>query len=383
MRICYVVTRADPIGGAQIHVRDLAVSVRAGDHSATVLTGGDGPFVDQLREQGVPTRVLRHLTVPIAPIGDLLALREIHAVVAESRPDLIHAHSAKAGILARLVGRALRIPVVYTAHGWTFTPGIPAWQAAVYRRLERSVAPLAGKIITVSEFDRQLALDARIAGPDRLITVHNGIADVSPDLRAVPSRTPPRLVMVARFGAQKDHPTLLRALAGLQDQPWELDLIGDGPLVGQMKALAGSLGLASRVRLLGQRMDVGQLLAEAQVALLATNWEGFPLSILEAMRAGLPVVASSVGGVSEAIQEGETGYLVPRRDAESLRDRLGRLLADPALRARLGANGRTRYEELFTLGHSVAKTLAVYHDVLAATRRPEAAALDYRGASAG
>ena len=365
MRIAYIVTRADPIGGAQIHVRDLAAAVQAQGHDATVITGGSGPFIDDLRAQHTPTIVLRHLAVPINPARDLRALREIRAALRDVRPDLLTAHSSKAGVLGRLAGRSLRIPVVFTVHGWSFTPGIPALQAAMYRQIERVVGPLASRIITVSQFDRQLALDAGIAAEDRVVTVHNGMPDVPSHLRADPGRTPPRLIMVARFGAQKDHPTLLHALAGLQDHPWELDLVGEGPLMGDMESLAARLGLAGRVRFLGQRMDVDQLLAQAQVSLLITNWEGFPLSILEAMRAGLPVVASSVGGIGESVRDGETGYVVPRGDQDLLRDRIRRLLATPALRVRLGTSGRARYERLFTLSHSVAKTLAVYRDVLA------------------
>ena len=368
MRIAYIVTRADPIGGAQIHVRDLAAAVRRQGHSATVITSGSGPFVHELRAQDTPTVVLRHLAGPINPVRDFRALREIRAVLAELRPDLLAAHSSKAGTLGRLAGRALQIPVVFTVHGWAFTPGIPPLRAAMYRRIERSVGPLASRIITVSEFDRRLALDARIATEDRVVTVHNGMADITPALRADPGRTPVRLVMVARFGAQKDHATLLRALAGLREHEWELDLIGEGPLMAQMSSLAATLGIGGRVRFLGQRMDVDQILARAQASLLVTNWEGFPLSILEAMRAGLPVVASSVGGVGESVSDGETGYLVPRGDVEVLRDRIGRLLTSAELRSRLGANARTLYEQRFTLGHCVAGTLAVYRDVLAGSQ---------------
>jgi glycosyltransferase involved in cell wall biosynthesis len=189
--------------------------------------------------------------------------------------------------------------------------------------------------------------------------------DIPSSLRADPGRTPVRLVMVARFEGQKDHPTLLRALAGLHDLPWELDLIGDGPLMGPMESLATTLGLGRRVRFLGQRRDVDQILAKAQASLLVTNWEGFPLSILEAMRAGLPVVASSVGGIGESVRDEETGYLVPRGDVDALQERIRRLLTSPTLRARLGSSGRTRYEQHFTLDHFVTKTLAVYRDVLA------------------
>ncbi|MFL5495509.1 MAG: glycosyltransferase family 4 protein [Gemmatimonadales bacterium] len=366
MRIAYIVTRADPIGGAQIHVRDLAAAVQAEGHLATVITSGSGPFIDQLRAQHIPTILLRDLVVPIDPARDLRALREIRGVLRDIQPDLVTAHSSKAGVLGRLAGRSLHIPVVLTVHGWSFTPGIPVLQAALYRRIERFVGPLASKIITVSHFDRRLALEAHIAAEGRVVTVHNGMPDVPAYLRADPGRTPPRLVMVARFGAQKDHPTLLRALAGLLDCPWELDLIGEGPLMGDMESLAATLGLAGRIRFLGQRMDVDQILAAAQASLLVTNWEGFPLSILESMRAGLPVVATSVGGVGESVQDGETGYLVPRGDVDLLRDRIRRLLSTPDLRLRLGTSGRTRYEQYFTLSHSVSQTIAVYRDVLAA-----------------
>ena len=383
MRIAYIVTRADPIGGAQIHVRDLAAEVQAQGHVATVITSGSGPFIDDLRAQHTPTIVLRHLTVPIDPARDLRALREIRAVLREIQPDLLTAHSSKAGVLGRLAGRSLHIPVVLTVHGWSFTPGIPVLQAAVYRQIERLVGPLASKIITVSEFDRRLALDARIAPEGRVVMVHNGIPDVPTRLRADPARTPPRLVMVARFGAQKDHPTLLRALAGLLDCPWELDLIGDGPLMSDMESLAATLGVAGRIRFLGQRTDVDQLLARAQASLLVTNWEGFPLSILEAMRAGLPVVASSVGGIGESVRDGETGYLVPRGAVELLRDRIRRLLSTPALRVRLGTDGRKRYEQHFTLSHSVGRTIAVYRDVLASASAAGPAVTDDQGRKTG
>ena len=378
MRIVYLVTRADPIGGVQIHIRDLAAALQAEGHSPIVITSGSGPFVDQLRAQNTPTVVLRHLTQPINLMRDLRALFEVRAVLRELRPDLVAAHSSKAGVLGRLAGRSLRIPVVFTAHGWNFTPGIPPLQAAVYRQIERLAGPLTSRIITVSEFDRRLALDARIAAKDRVVTVYNGIPDIPRPLRADPAETPVRLVMVARFGPQKDHPTLLRALAGLSNLPWELDLIGEGPLLGQMKSMAGTLGIGGQVRFLGQRTDVEQILAKAQVNLLVSNWEGFPLSILEAMRAGLPVIASSVGGIDESVRNEDTGYLVPRGDVEVLRDRIARLLASPALRLRLGASGRSRYEQHFMLDHSVSKTLAVYQDVLAG-KSSTAVATELRG----
>ncbi|HEX6103971.1 MAG TPA: glycosyltransferase family 4 protein [Gemmatimonadales bacterium] len=376
MKIAYVVTRAEPIGGVQIHVRDLAEAALARGHTPTVLMGGDGPFFADLRGRGIPVVSLRHLTVPIRPASDLRALREIRRAVEPLQPDLLALHSSKAGILGRLVGRSLKIPAVLTAHGWNFTPGIAPVQATLYRQIERLAGPLATRIITVSEFDRQLAIQARITTADRIVTVYNGMPDIAPLLRAEPGRAPPRLVMVARFGAQKDHPTLFQALQGLRQHPWELDLVGEGPLMVEMQALAGSLGIADRVHFLGQRMDVERILANAQIGLLITNWEGFPLSVLEAMRAGLPVVASSVAGLVESVRDGETGYLVPRGDVAAVRSRLERLLVDPGLRMRMGAGGRACYEGNFTLERFVARTFEVYRTIVAESpaadrRRPD------------
>jgi glycosyltransferase involved in cell wall biosynthesis len=365
VRIAYLLTRADPVGGAQIHVRDLAMAVRTLGHAPTVITSGSGPFVEDLRATGIPVLLLQHLSAPMRPLRDLRALGEVRSALTELRPELITAHSAKAGVLGRLAGRALRVPVVVTVHGWACAPGTPTLQAAVSRRVERFIGPLANKIITVSDFDRRFGLQAKLVTEKQVVTVHNGIADVAPSLRANPSLSPVRLAMVARFEPQKDHRTLLRALGGLQDQAWELDLVGDGPLRGEMESLAASLGIASRVHFLGQRMDVEQILARVQIGVLASHWEGFPLTVLEAMRAGLPVVASAVGGIDESVRDGETGFLVPRASVELLRDRLRQLLLAPALRMRMGSSGRSRYEQHFTLSHSVNRTLAVYRDVLA------------------
>jgi glycosyltransferase involved in cell wall biosynthesis len=365
VKIAYVVTRADPIGGVQIHVRDLAVSLQQRGHAPTVLIGGGGPFVENLRATGMAVTTLRHLTAPIAPVGDLLALREIHSALRDLRPDVVALHSSKAGILGRIAARSLGIPALLTAHGWNFTPGIARLPATAYRQIERAAGYITTRIITVSEYDRRLALQAGLTSADRVVAVHNGIPDIPVELRARPDRSPPRLVMIARFEGQKDHPTLLRALAGLRQPNWELDLVGDGPLRKRAESLAAELGIGERVRFLGQRMDVPQLLAGAQVSLLVTNWEGLPLSILEAMRAGLPVIATDVAGICEAISDGHTGFLVPRGDAELLRERLGRLLGDPRLRLSQGLAARTRYEQHFTLDEFVDRTLAVYEDVLA------------------
>jgi glycosyltransferase involved in cell wall biosynthesis len=365
LKIAYLITRSDLIGGVQIHVRDLATALAVRGHEPVVLTGGRGPYTDALRSAGVAFVSLKHLAAAISPYRDARALGEICSVLGKLQPDLVSVHSSKASVLGRVAAHMLGLPVVFTAHGWNFTPGIARREAAVYRWIERLASPLASRTITVSEFDRKLAVAQRVVSAKRVVTIHNGMPDIDPSLRADPGHSPVRLVMIARFEPQKDHMTLFQALAGLSQEPWHLDLIGDGPLLPEAQAMVRELGLIERVRFWGQRMDVAERLSEAQVAVLITNWEGFPRSILEAMRAGLPVVASAVGGIAESVQDGENGFVVPRGDVEGLQQRLRQLLADSGLRTRMGRSGRQRYERNFTLEHTVEKTLAVYLQTVA------------------
>ena len=364
MRIAYIITRSDDLGGAQIHVRDLASALQGSDHDVVVLAGGGGVLARQLEERGVKVVELRHMARPIRPVSDFRALRELTGHLRRIRPDIISTHSSKAGILGRIAGRRLGIPTITTAHGWLFDlPPKGRRQRAVWS-IERAMAPLARRIVTVCESDRQLAIDSGVSKPDRFVTIHNAMPDVSESLRADPSAVPPRLLMVARFAAQKDHATLLRALATLLELDWRLDLVGSGPQEESIRALARSLGLLDRIRFLGMREDVPDLIAKSQVYLLISHWEGFPRSILEALRGGVPVVATDVGGVREAVVDGDTGYLVPENDDVLLADRLQLLLGDSALRSTMGRSARAHYEAHFKFERLMRESLQLYDSVL-------------------
>jgi glycosyltransferase involved in cell wall biosynthesis len=159
----------------------------------------------------------------------------------------------------------------------------------------------------------------------------------------------PRLVAVGRLKPPKDCLTLVRALAALPSGSFEALIVGDGPDRGALEAEIRRLGLAERVRLAGERRDVPALLAASDVFVLSSASEGLPVSVLEAMAAELPVVASAVGGMHELVVNGETGLLVPPGDVDELAAALGRLIADRDLRRRFGTAGRARAEALFDL----------------------------------
>jgi glycosyltransferase involved in cell wall biosynthesis len=363
VRLTYVITRGDSIGGAQVHVRDLATHCASRGHYVTVVTGAAGPLTDQLAAAGIESRICTGMLREVSPRQDIAAVRDLTAILRELKSELVSTHSSKAGIIGRLAAWRAGVPAIFTAHGWAFTGGVPQPRRTIYRMVERGAERLARRIVCVSEHDRAIGIAAGM-DPERLITVHNGMPDVDPSLRADPgSEGLVRLVMTARYDRQKDHETLFRALTSLPDV--QLDLIGDGPDRSATEALAEQLGIAGQVRFLGQRLDVGQHLARAHVFVLSSRWEGFPRSTLEAMRAGLPVVVSRVGGAAEAVDDGRSGFVVDPGDREQLAERLRDLVHKPTLRASMGAASRARYETEFTFDRMFVKTFAVYEQALA------------------
>ena len=366
MKIAFVITRADAVGGATIHVRDLAVALAALGHSPTVLVGGSGPVSRELDACGIRVVSLRHLRRPVNPFQDALAVREIAGVIRRLKPDLVSAHTAKAGCVARLACSGMDVPVLYTPHGWAIGDRISKFGGCFYRMVERAAAPLADAIVNVCGYERRLAARHSIGRDKQHRVIYNGMPDIPSDLLARPASDPPHIVMVARFEPPKDHETLLRALAGLREFDWTCELVGDGPGQDRAQALATRLGLRPRVRFVGATAHVATALAGAQIFALATRSEAFPRSILEAMRAGLPVVATDVGGVGEAVQHGVTGLVVARQSVAALEDALGELITDPDMRASMGAAGRRAYESRFTFRRMLAQTFSLYEKVTGA-----------------
>ncbi len=360
MKILYLITRAD-LGGAQVHLVDLIEGLR-GKVEPVLGVGEEGYLTGVAKRMGVEHHVMPELVHPIRPLKDARALRRIVQLIGKTRPNLIHAHTSKAGVLGRLAAGLAGVPAVFTAHTWAFAEGTSLKWRAFGIPSERLAARFSARIINVSAANRGLALQNRIGDEGKHLTIYNGVPDTA--LRAKPGEgDPPRFIMVARFVPQKAQGALLRAVAQL-DRPLRLTFVGDGPLRAGLEQEARRLGIQERVEFLGERRDIPELLSQSHVFLLATNWEGFPLSILEAMRAGLPVVSTDAGGVREAIVPGETGFVLPNNDPSTWCACLQSLLDSPALRQRLGDAARSRYESLFTLSGMARQTLAVYRAVV-------------------
>lgn len=367
MKVAQIITRSDDIGGAQIHVRDLSLELLKRGIEVHVLAGGSGVFADELQKAGIPVQSVRHLIRPVRPIQDWRAFWELRSLLRALRPDLVATHSSKAGLLGRLAAASLGIPAVFTAHGWAFTDGVPLIPKLFYLAAEKWAGLFTSRIITVSRHDRLLSEKYRVIPSAKVITVPNGIPDVS--FLDVPitnhgDAAMPRFVMTARMARPKNHLLLLEALSRIRDCQWELELIGDGPLRPEIEKYIKIWDISSKINVLGERRDVAERLREAQGFILISDWEGLPLSILEAMRAGLPIIASAVGGIPELVEDGVNGFLIPRGDADVLTERLNRLINDARLRVRMGIASREKYEREYQLAAMVEQTLCVYHTVL-------------------
>ena len=279
----------------------------------------------------------------IAPVADACSLLRLVRCIRRTRPDVVHAHSAKAGFLARLAGAWCRVPVVYTPHLFPFLMGCQPRLRRLYRLLERSVRGATAALIAVSEEERREALELGYA-PGRVLLIPNGVAARGVEPVAVRQSGGLTVGFFGRLTRQKGPDVLIDAVADVVAHVPQVTflLYGDGELSEALRARVQERQLAEHVQFKGAcaQGDTVALMRAADVLAVPSRWEGCPYVVLEAFLAGVPVVAAAVGGVPELVRDGASGVLVAADDAEALCDGLLVLLRDPVKRRRLAEAGR-------------------------------------------
>ncbi len=366
MRILYIITRSHP-GGAQSHVLELIRGL-SGANNIGVVAGEDGFLCSEASKLGAEIFVAPGLERSITVYRDVLAAVRVRRIVEMFCPDVVHAHCSKAGLIGRLSARMLNVPSVYTAHGWRFAPGVAWAERLMAWPAEWFGARLGQQLITVSTCDFNLATRYRIAHQGQVTLIHNGISNCQWRPRNQ-GRDEVNVVMVARFAPPKDQSTVMRALQGLPGRI-RLAFVGDGPTLKQAQAKAIALGVNDRVTFLGCRADVADILAESDLFVLSSTSEGLPISILEALRAGLPVIATDVGGARDCVYDGTNGLIVPPSDVGALRGAITAIADSTPLRSRMGKAGRALYEQQFTAEQMVSRTYAIYQTVVRKAPQP-------------
>ena len=399
--ILYLITQSE-LGGAQRYVLDLANNLQ-GEFNITVAFGKqdtNGELAEKLKIAGINNYNIPHLKRAISPIDDFLALVEIIKLIKKIKPNIIHLNSSKISILGSIASliikfqvSSFKFQVVYTVHGWVFNEPLPRWLKLFYFWAEKITALFKNKIICVSEFDRQIALTKKIAAALKLITIHNGLAPIEfyskeearqrihsvipasePEssvqhheqvsgLRVKPAMTSNLLIgSTGNLYKTKGFEHFIKASKIISEQKISATfiIIGEGEERKKLETLIRQNNLANDFILTGRINEAAKLLPAFDIYVCSSVKEGLSYTIVEAMQAGLPIVATNVGGNSELIEDNITGLLAEAGNPESLAQKIIELIQNQTLRNKLGQQARLKAREEFCLEKMVEETKKAY-----------------------
>jgi glycosyltransferase involved in cell wall biosynthesis/SAM-dependent methyltransferase len=382
MRVVHVITKL-PVGGATESVLALCRWVDPNDVVQCIASGADLDAEGSLLPSAL--RVARVEMVPslvrrAAPWRDVVAVVQLVRLLRREQPDLVHTHSSKAGVLGRIAARLADVPAVHGVHGWSFHDEMRPAARRLAVSIERLLARWSAAIVVEGAPDLEKGLAHRIGRREQYRLVRNGI-----DVDAIAGHRGERAALRSELGiaegvpvvgsvgglrAQKDPLSLLRAFALVRTTVSDarLVIVGDGPLRDEAVAVAEELGLSDAVTLLGSRRDAARWYGAFDVFAMASLWEGLPRTATEAMAAGVPVVATTVDGLSELITHDVDGLLVPPRDAAALADAITVLLQDRERASRLATRATHRVAE-FDVRAMAADTVATYRSLVSTPSR--------------
>ncbi len=383
MRIAHVITRLI-LGGAQentlLTCEDLLHHF--GDEVLLVTgppLGPEGSLLARAHRSGVPTEIVGELRREIHPWRDWVAYRKLLRVLRRFQPEVVHTHSAKAGILGRLAATRLHVPaVVHTVHGAPFHPYQIAPARWFCKACERWAAKRCHAIVSVADAMTDLLVAAGVAPRERFVTIYSGM-EVEPFLHCDALRSATREELgyradevvvgkVARLFHLKGHEYLIQAAAAAVKQRPELRflLVGDGILADRLRHQIATAGLEKHFQLTGlvPPERIPALLAAMDIVVHVSFREGLARVLPQALIAGKPVVSYDVDGAREVVLPEQTGILLPPKSVGLLAEALCRLAADEPLRRRMGAEGRRRFAEQFRHEHMTAEIRKLYERLL-------------------
>jgi glycosyltransferase involved in cell wall biosynthesis len=374
------------MGGPALHVAYLASGLRARGYETTLVAGDLGKGEESMayvaEGLSVPVTTLPGLHREIAPLRDLLATLRLAQIMRAQRPQILHTHTAKAGAIGRiavlLAGRARPPIVVHTFHGHVLRGYFGQFRSWVFRRLERLLALRTDVLVAVSPQVRDDLVALRVAPAEKFAVIRLGIelgerVTGSAEARQATRRTmgigEDRFLVgwIGRMTAVKRTEDVLRSFRLLRDRGVDarLCMVGDGPDLQGVLQLAGELGIMRDCLFPGYQEAIGPFFGAFDVFVLPSGNEGTPVTAIEALASGCPVVATRVGGVPDVVRDGEDGFLVEVGAVEELADRLARLARDPGLRARMGDAGRARVVPRYAVDRLIDDVDRLYRELLA------------------
>mgnify|MGYP000638226255 CR=1 FL=1 len=383
MHICHVITRLI-VGGAQENTILTCEGLHARGHRVTLISGPtrgpEGSLVERVRRGGYQFIELPELIRAVNPWMDTRARRYLRMEFHRLRPDVVHTHSSKAGILGRLAAADARVPIiVHTIHGMSFNRTQPWALRRLYAFLEWLAARRSHALVAVADALVEQTVAAGIAPRDKLLTIYSGMevelftpsAQLRQQTRHQWGVADDEVVVgtCARLFRRKGYEQLIPIMARVVPQVPRLRFvwIGDGAQRSEYQAELRRLGLAARTILTGlvPPAEVPRLLAGCDILAHTSQWEGLPRVAVQALLMQVPVVAFDIDGTPEVVIDGGTGRLVPLNDLDSFAAALCELSADPDRRRRLGQAGRQHCLERFDGRHMVDQIEALYERLAA------------------
>lgn len=380
IRVARVIARLN-IGGPAQHVIHLTARLPRERFQSVLLAGREGPSEGKMDDLAARCAV-RPIAVPglgrrLSPLDDLRSLVFLVRFFRRFRPHIVHTHTAKAGAVGRLAARLTGVPlVVHTYHGHVFHGYFSRPMTSLFLAIERGLARSTSRLLTVSDSVKRELEHYGIGRPDQVTVLPLGL-DLDPFL-AGEARTGhfrqelgvddacPLVGIVARLVPIKRHEDFIAASARVIARIPETRfvVVGDGERRAELEALAARHGLAERMRFLGWRGDLVGIYAGLDVVVLTSANEGSPVSLIEAMAAARPVVATGVGGVPDLVEHGVNGLLVPPGDPSATAEAIAALLADGERRRAMGEAGRKRVRDAYGIGRLVADVDRLYSELL-------------------
>lgn len=382
MKIVHYITRLI-VGGAQ---ENTLLTVEDQHHlfgdQVTLITGPglgpEGSLEERARQGGLDVRLIEASRRAIHPWHDWQTYRQLLGLLREIKPDLLHTHSSKAGIIGRAAAAQLRLPCVHTIHGASFHFGQSSIAFQLYQQLERWAGKRTDRFISVCDAMTDQYVAAGVAPRDKFSTIYSGF-DVEPFLqpprppeqvRAELGLKPEHVVIgkVARLFPLKGHEYIVPAAKAVAEKFPQVRflLVGDGILRPQVEAQLLQLGLRDRFVFAGlvPPGQVAELIHAMDIVVHTSVWEGLARVLPQGLIAGKPVVSYDIDGAKEVVRPGETGFLVPSRSIDQLSDALSHLAGNQDLRQQLGRTGRERFTDQFRHQTMTKQIREIYADVL-------------------
>src|SRR3989344_9415902 len=385
LKILYLVTQSD-FGGAQRYVYDLATNLS--ENFTIVVAGGEqgyeGELVKKLNKSGIRYLPLSHLKRVISPWHDWSAFWQIVHLIQTEKPDIVHLNSSKISILGSLAAWWCKVPkIIYTVHGWVFSEDLPLRKKYFYKILEKLTARFKTDIICLSEWEKQNTVRRQIAPAKKISVIYNGIAPINflsrPEARAqlakiAGAQIDDQTILIGSIGnlyKKKGYEYLIEAIkisnipaspAGRQYpiSNIKLIIIGSGPEQKNLQLQINNYELQNKIILTGSIGDAAQLLSAFDIYVCSSVKEGLPYSILEAMQASLPIVATNIGAIPEIITNNQNGLLAATQNPGSLAVKIKYLIDNINIAQQLGEQAKKDVKEKFSLEQMIKKTANLY-----------------------